>query len=89
MTAPRRSHRFSARCPRCQAAAGFPCRNAEGQSLTGPHWERDRSRRRAIAAAFDLYRPLTPMFHVEQLRQLSTLSTGLLHMPSKTVDRNR
>lgn len=59
MNRPRRSAIYSNRCPRCSAGHGQPCRDAQGTVLGGPHFERNRDRRRQIALAFDLYRPLT------------------------------
>jgi len=49
---------YSNRCPRCSAPPRCPCRNAEGEALPGIHFERNRARRKAIAAAMYLYAPL-------------------------------
>jgi hypothetical protein len=54
---PRKGSIYSWRCPRCSAGPGSPCIGAEGERLPGVHFERNRQRRQAIAAAFDLYRP--------------------------------
>lgn len=53
ISAPCQSH-----CPRCQAQPGQPCRNEQGQTLAGVHFQRQAEKRKAIAAAFYLYRPL-------------------------------
>jgi hypothetical protein len=57
---PRRGAQHSGRCPvvYCHAAAGQPCRNQQGGALPGVHFQRNLDRRRMIAAAFELYRPL-------------------------------
>ena len=55
---PRTSALYSSRCPRCGAGYGQACRNKEGEQLPGVHFERNTERRKAIAAAFDLYRPI-------------------------------
>ena len=50
---------LSARCPRCSAFPGSPCRGLSGQTLAGVHFQRTGANRRAFAAAIHLlYAPL-------------------------------
>jgi hypothetical protein len=53
----RKGARFTSRCPRCQASAGAPCRDKDGNPMPGVHFQRKTELRRAIDAAFYLYAP--------------------------------
>jgi hypothetical protein len=66
---PRKGSRYQWHCPQCEARVGAPCTNAEGEKLPGVHFERNRERRRAIEAAFDLYRPLGAPVSIEKYKK--------------------
>jgi hypothetical protein len=53
-----RSGRSSVRCPICSAPAGLPCRNKQGEVLSGLHFQRLTTQRSAVRAALAFYMPL-------------------------------
>lgn len=53
-----RSGRAGVRCPICSAASGSPCRNKQGEVLSGLHFQRLTTQRSAVRAALAFYMPL-------------------------------